>query len=183
MLRGEHLTLRKDDVGRMLASVEPGSRDWKEYEDTCISILEKLFCPPLASPRTQSFTKDGLDIRDGLFSNGAESGAWSRLLKKVPHQFVVCEFKNWSRKIGKAAINQVRLYLERKTIGKLGLVFCRRGASPSGRKAQDVAYRDSNAVILVLTDDDLLKMAERYELNGDAGELIEEMVDEFMVRY
>ena len=166
-----------------LKSIEPGKKQFKEFEDLCIDVLKMLFCPPLGQPSVQSRTADGLNIRDALFPNHSEDGIWHRIKEKVPHNFIIFEFKNWNKKIDQIAIEQGRKYTDRKSMGNLCIIISRKELSNSGIKSQDAVYINSNAIIPVITDAHLIEMMSKKENKEDPAAVIEQLIEEILLRH
>lgn len=177
------ITNRSQGYNVRFGVVAPGRKHFRDFEDLCIEALKELFCPPLGQPKIQLRTADGLDVRDALFPNHAEDGVWHRIRQLVYHNFVVFEFKNWNKPVNQKAIDQCIRYSGRKSIGKLCIIISRKGISKNGKKAQAIAYRDFETIIIVITDDQLIEMLNRKENNEEPAAVTEDIIEEFMMQY
>jgi Restriction endonuclease len=171
-------TTRQQLLIEELAKCKPGQQDCHKYEDICIAILTEVFVPPLKQPRVQPRTLNGLERRDALFPlRGAKHG-WEEVRQEFDANFLLCEFKNYTQQFGKDEVNQTRNYL-RQTIGRIGIIFSRMGASESAKQMRNSIYTQEQKVILFLEDKHLIELLKWKETGQDPLELIQEAIDEF----
>lgn len=130
----------------------------------------------------QPRTLNGLERRDALFPlRGAKHG-WEEVRLEFDAKFLLCEFKNYTEQIGKDEVNQTRNYL-RHTIGRIGIIFSRKGASESAKQMRNSVYAQEQKAVLFLEDKHLLELLRWKETGQDPLELIQEAIDEFYILY
>ena len=79
-----------------------------------------------------------------------------------------------------AIVSDVDKYAN-KAVGRFILVVSRFGAEAAAAGTQMRVYRDSNTVVLVLSDERLLEMVARKERGQAAEDVIEDALDEFLL--
>ena len=167
-----------------LEKTRPGTKDWKAYENICFDILQYLFIPEFDIIYPQIRTHDGHQIRDAIIPNNAHFGFWKNIKDEFSSKNIVCEFKNGIKKnVSKDSINQLRIYLSKKTIGKFGLLFIRRSPSKSLLLAQKLAYEESDILILIIDDDILKKLILCRSLFGKCDDFLKMEKIKFEVEY
>jgi hypothetical protein len=142
---------RARELRKELNNLAPGRKHWRAYENLCIKVLHFLFVPPFRRIHVQSRTADGHEIRDAVLSNNNLSGFWGLLRTEFDAKHAVCEFKNGKDGQSKEALNQLRIYLSKRAIGRFGMFFVRQSPSRSLLHAQRAAY-DQNILILIIDD-------------------------------
>lgn len=108
-----------------LKSCAPGKKDWPEYQQLVGKILQKLFCPPLSNPISQSSDAYGTNIRDFILPNYSEEGFWAFLQKQYAAYYIVVDAKNNLREVKKENILQITNYLKKQGAGLFGIIICR----------------------------------------------------------
>jgi hypothetical protein len=137
-----------------LRNVRVGRPGWREYEDLMIKVVWFLLVPPMRRVIVQARSEGARTRRDAIVPNTAYSGVWETLRADYGSRLIVCEFKN-ERAPGAAAIDQLRRYLDRKSVGHFGILFIR---SPPGEALVDarrIAFEERDHLILIV-DDELL---------------------------
>ena len=144
---------------------------------------EYLFVPPLQRVVFQSRRADGQEIRDLVLPNNASSFFWSSLRRELNAKYIVAEFKNYSKPLGKGEVRQLREYLARKSVGRFGLLISRLPPSPSALQARADSYSDQDCLIIFLHDHDLRTMLDIRGRGGDPATVLERMKEEFELGY
>jgi hypothetical protein len=165
-----------------LTHCPPGQQHWREFERVCVEILTGAFVPPLKPPREQARTWNGLERRDALFSLRGVGGGWQELRQEFEANFLLCEFKNYSDPVGKDEVNQTRNYLKR-TIGRIGVMFSRKGVDDSARRMRNSIYAEEQKVILFFEDRHLIELLQLRAANQDPLDLIQDAIEEFYISY
>ena len=162
-----------------------GTAGWKEFEEVGIDIFRFLFVPPLAAPHIQPRSYSGIDRRDAIFPNWNMTADtfWGRLQLRHHAPMVLVEFKNYDKtELGKEEVDQTRNYLT-KTIGRLGIVCCRKPPSEQALLRRNHAFTQEEKVILFVTEDELREMIYIKEREDDPALLITEMVELFYIQH
>lgn len=170
------------DLIERLKQCQPGKQDCYKYEDVCIEILTKVFVPPLKSPKIQARTLNGLERRDTLFSLRGTKQDWEEIRQEFEANFLLCEFKNYVASFNKDEVNQTRNYL-RKDIGRLGIIFSRKGASESAKSMRNSVYSQERKVILFFEDQHLIELLRMKETGQNPLDLIQDAIEDFLISY
>jgi hypothetical protein len=166
-----------------LERCRPGRENWREYEEICIQSLRFLFVPPFRKVEVQARTNDKHERRDGILPNNQFRGFWSLVRHEFDCKHVVCEFKNNADPLEKDALNQLRIYLSKPTIGRFGLMFHRGDAGASGLQARRNAYEQSRILVLLVTDAVLVRLLGARVYLGSADAVLEDLKSDFEVHY
>jgi hypothetical protein len=173
-------------LGHQLAKCPRGKRGWAQYEEVCTAILAAAFCPPLRPPRRQTRTLYGLERRDALFSLRGATGPWDAIRREFDANFVLVEFKNYTRPFGKDEVNQARNYL-REMIGRLGIICSRMGPDDGALRMRNSIFAQERKMILFFSDTELLELLRRRAANSGgnrlAVEFIQAAIEDFYVAY
>ncbi|MCD7032871.1 hypothetical protein LRR81_01425 [Metabacillus sp. GX 13764] len=166
-----------------LNNCKTGEKNWKNYEDICIKILNFLFVPPFSEVKEQSRTESGDSRRDGVLPNNKHSGFWEMVRNEFKSRHIICEFKNYSTDVGKDQLNQLRIYLSKPTIGRFGLLFLRKKPSKKLLEARKRAYEEGNILILLLDDELIIEMI-KMAIYADSPEFVlEDLKIQFELTY
>lgn len=167
-----------------LLSCPPGIEGWKDFEDICTQILTEVFVPPLKLPKQQPRTLNGLERRDALFSlrNVDTDVGWSKICRDFDSRFLLCEFKNSTNLCGKDEVNQTRNYLK-ETIGRLGIIFSRKGADSNAYRMRNSIYSQEKKVVLLFDDKHLIELLQLKEVNQNPIDLICDAIDDFYISH
>jgi hypothetical protein len=166
-------------LAKQLLACPAGIKHAAKFESIATRILAYLFIPPLKRTIARSRRSDGHEIRDLVLPNRSGTFFWESLQREFEATYIVAEFKNYTKPIGKQQVSQLREYLQRKPLGRFGLLISRQPASPSALKSRTDAYSDQNCLILFLHDKDLHRMIEIRRRGGDPATVLETMKEEF----
>jgi hypothetical protein len=170
------------DLITRLTNCPLGQSGWKEFEDICTAILVDLFVPPLKYPKAQARTLNGLERRDLLFSLRNIEGGWEKIQKEFDAKFLLCEFKNYTDPFTKDEVNQTRIYL-RDTIGKIGIIFSRKGPDSNASKMRNSIYSQERKVILFFDDRHLKELINLKRAGQNPLDLIQDAIDDFYISH
>jgi len=124
-----------------------------------------LFYPSLTNPSKEHSINEGRKRIDILYDNTATGGFFDRMAKApdTNAKTVIIECKNYSNNIANPELDQL---IGRFSIhsGKFGIISCRHDDNPdlTLQRCKD-ALNAGQGTILVLTDQDLIKMLENYD--------------------
>lgn len=155
-------TGRLDEFRRRLQECPPGQEYFSDYERLVIDVFSYLFSESLGEPRPQERTLDGKQRRDVLFRNRRARPLWDRVFHQYGAAIVIVDCKNHGDPVGGTVISDVDKYANR-ALGRFILVVSRFGAEAAVAGTQVRVFRDSNAIVLVLSDSQLLEMVARKE--------------------
>ena len=157
---------------RRLADCAPGWSHFRQYEDLCADALEFLFVPPLPDITLQSRTEDGHEIRDAVLLNHGTAGFWGEVRTEFGCNNIPCEFKNYREPIGTREVQQLRIRLDKPSLGRFGLILSRMPPSEPARIERRNAYVASPTKLMLFIDDDTLVEMVRVKSHGDHPERI-----------
>jgi hypothetical protein len=175
---------RARELAHELDACTPGRAGWSNYEDTCLRVLRFLFMPPFRRVFAQRRSQDGVVRRDAIIPNTSSQPFWSMVRLRFECKNVVVEFKNLQAGATSGSVTQMRIYLDKPTIGKFGLLLTRKPPSAALLRSRRAAYSEGNGKLILILDDKLVKTAlvARAYL-GTANYLLEQLVAEFDVSY
>lgn len=163
-----------------------GKAGWERYEEICTTILATAFTPPLRPPRRQTRTLYGLERRDALFSLRGLNGGWDAIRREFDANFLLVEFKNYTRKFGKDEVNQTRNYL-RDTIGRLAIICSRAGPDDGALRMRNSIFAQEKKMILFFSDAELMELLRRRAADPANNRLVVECmqsaIEDFYVTY
>ncbi|MDY0164223.1 restriction endonuclease [Desulfobotulus sp.] len=162
-----------------LKKLPPGKGHWREYEDLCVKILNYLFLNPLAPPKIQNRTEDGLDIRDAIYPIRLGNPHWDTLRNECRSRFMVAEFKNYTDPPGQREVESIQQYLYPKAMRSFGVLCSRQPVSEPAHKQRRRAWVESEKLIVMLCDIDLIEMIQLKDSGEEPFEVIDAQLEEF----
>ena len=159
----EKTMTRKDkasDLIKKLTCLESGMQTYVYYEDLCCEIIEYLFSDFLIDIRKQKGINENRNRTDIIARiKGNNNIEFYKLVyDRFFSNFIVFECKNYSEPIGQNVIYITEKYLYQKALRNVVLLLTRKGEMDSARKAREEVLRESGKLIIVLEDNDIIKM-------------------------
>lgn len=165
-----------------LSNCKAGRKDWRNYEIICEKIYKLAFTPQFSRLYPQSRTFDGHERRDLVIPNTLYNGVWNSLFHVYNCNNIIVEFKNKDSHFDKSVVSQLRIYLQKKTIGRFGILNVRNKDSQILRKSILEAFNSNSTLLILLFDDeDLLKMLMTKIVYGKVDYFIESKKIEFEI--
>jgi hypothetical protein len=165
-----------------LAACPAGRKHFAVYEETGTELWQHLFQGKLGEPRTQRGTSDRVQRRDVVFRNLRSSPFFQRIFHKFDSDLIVVDFKNYKNPLSSSVIEEVEQYAN-KAVGRLIVVVSRKGTTKAAEKAQHRLLRDKDTLILSISDQHMLEMISRKERGESPEDVLEDLLDELLVRY
>ena len=162
-----------------LQSLKVGRPDWLSYQKLCARIFEYLFSPPLERPIFERADASGVNRRDFILPNYAESGFWRFLRDAYGAFYVVVDSKNHKSQVKKNSVLQVANYLKEAGSGLFALVCSRNGFDRSAAHCQREQWLLHRKLILDLEDDDILQMLINKREGGQPEAVIQQKIEDF----
>lgn len=170
-LKHKKIDMRLYRAQKLLSRLEncpKGIKGWRTFEDICIEIIEFVLRDSFRNfkRKTHSRSYKGLDIRDEIVQNTGKTDFWSELRSDYNAKNIVFEFKNLSEELGKDEFIQTSDYLKKESLGRVGIIFSRKGLSKGGSEEQRQLLIHDKKLILVLSESDLINLVNkklRYE--------------------
>jgi hypothetical protein len=143
--------------------VPPGPKDFQAFEHIVRVVFNFLFIGELGEGKAQSRTEpedEGIEIRDLVFANKAQSGFWNDLKIKYSASEIVVDAKN-KDEITRDDLRQLYCYLK-PALGLWGFIVCRSAQSPTINAFNRTLFRNfaQSRGVLILCDDDLRRMVQ-----------------------
>lgn len=154
-----------------LKDCNPGKAEWPKYQKLVGEILERLFCPPLATPISELSDYTKTNRRDFIIPNYAEDGFWAFIRSQYSGDYIVVDAKNYVGKISKSHVLQISNYLKKHGAGLFGIIMCRRGGNRSCVQTIREVWAIDRKLIIILNDSDVEKML-LEKANGRDPEII-----------
>jgi len=150
------------DWEERLRHIEPGQEQFQEYEKFCVDILKFTLGSYLTLWESQEQTDSGLHRFDLCckIKNGVHQDFFDSIKHYFNTKYIVFEFKNHTDKISQKEIYTTEKYLYGTALRKVAIIISRKGYDDNALRAAKGSLRESGKLILCLTDQDLLKMAD-----------------------
>jgi hypothetical protein len=163
--------------------VPPGQKDFQAFEHIVRVVFNFLFIGELGEGKSQSRTQpedEGIEIRDIIFANNAESGFWSDLKLKYGASEIVVDAKN-KDELTRDDIRQLYCYLK-PVLGMWGFIVCRAEQSPVMNAFNRTLCRNFSQTrgLLILTDDDLRRMVQIKMSGHNPATYLQDRMSEFV---
>jgi hypothetical protein len=164
-----------------LKSIHPGNKnnDWLKYQKHIEKVLDYLFGSILSSPITEHSDHFKINRRDFILRNYATTGFWAHLRNRYLADFIVIDAKNYSKKITKKEVLQVANYLKEHGAALFGIIISRNGGNTGCYYTCREVWAMHKKLIVVLTDEDIIKMIITKAANNEPEEIIIQKIEEF----
>jgi hypothetical protein len=162
-----------------LRACEPGKKDWSEYQRVIGQTLERLFCPPLQPPLSESPDSAGINRRDFVLSNYADAGFWRFMRDMYKADYVVVDAKNYKAPVGKSQVLQIANYLKPHGAGLFAIIAGRAGADRAAQLTVREQWMSQKKMIIVLDDKAMEAMLLAASSGGDPTRVIGQLIEEF----
>lgn len=175
-----------EDIDELLNNLNEcvaGREDSRDYEYIMQSILQLLFADEIASWKPQRESNQKLYKFDLLcrISDCNNKPFWGILEKYFVSKYIVFEFKNLSKDVTQKEIYSTEKYLYSKALRRVAIMITRHGYEENAIWAAKGALRENGKLILLLTDEDIIKMCEMKKNEDDPNELLMEKLDDWLV--
>jgi len=163
--------------------VPPGPEHFQAFEHIVRVVFNFLFIGDLGEGKAQSRTQpedEGVEIRDIIFANNAESGFWSDLKRKYHASEIVVDAKN-KDELTRDDLRQLYCYLK-PALGLWGFIVCRLPQSSTINAFNRTLCRNFSQTrgVLILSDDDLRRMVQIKVGGQDPAAYLQECMSNFV---
>jgi hypothetical protein len=175
--------LVREELLHIREAIPPGLDHCKDYEHQVRVTINFLFHGQLSPAKPQVRTEvldEGLEIRDLLCQNLADSGFWKDLKEKYSCSEILFDAKN-TDELNRDDLRQIYCYLK-LAIGFWGFLVCR-AAQPQRIHAYNKTLFNNfgqSRGVTILTDDDLLKMVDMKLRGQDPSFIVRNKYSEFI---
>lgn len=167
-----------------LSRIDPGDDHSREYERFCVDFLKCILTDYFSLWEEQEQTNDGLHRFDLCckIKNGVNQDFFNTISHHYNTKYVVFEFKNYSKEITQKEIYTTEKYLYKTALRQVAIIISRRGCDSHAMQAAKGSLRESGKLILCLSDQDLLKMADMWK-SGDPepAQLLSDKLDNLLI--
>jgi hypothetical protein len=163
--------------------VPPGRENFQAFEHIVRVVFNFLFIGELGEGKGQSRTKpedEGVEIRDVIFANNAESGFWKDLKDKYAAPEIVVDAKN-KDELTREDLRQLYCYLK-PALGLWGFIVCRSEQSPTINAYNRTVFQNfgQSRGLLILNDDDLRRMVQIKMRGQNPATYLQDRMSEFI---
>lgn len=171
------------ELKNRLQTLNPGKKEFSEYEKLCTDILKILFSDSLYKWKNQQKTNNGLfrfDLICKIKSNIEDDFFWTAN-NYFNTRYIVFEFKNYKQKITQQEIYTTEKYLYEKALRKIAIIISRKGTDKNAMLAIKGCLREQGKLIISLTDEDLINMLNLHYKHENPAEYLSEKMDTLLI--
>lgn len=172
---------KADELIQRLRNCPPGRDDWLEFQRIVRDSLEFLFVPPLERHIWESTDESGSNRRDIIFPNHSYGGFWRYIRETYKADYIVVDSKNYKGAISKAQALQIANYLKPEGVGMFAIITARNGVAASCKQTFREQWAAHRKMIVVLTDDHLVRMLRLKGRSGSPEDLLGSVIDDFRI--
>jgi hypothetical protein len=167
----------------MKETIAPGLDQFRDYEDQVRVAINYLFAGNLSEAKAQVRTEPGnggVEIRDLICQNRADSGFWRDLKDKYSCTEILFDAKN-TEEPTRDDLRDVYCYLK-PAIGLWGFIVCRKTPSANILAYNRTLFNNfrQERGVLILTDDDLLRMVNMKLRGNNPADYVRDRMSEFI---
>jgi hypothetical protein len=171
------------EVENLRSRIPTGHANFRQFEDQVRVIFNFLFRGDLGEGKAQSRTEsknEGIEIRDIVFANNADSGFWKDLKDKYSATEIVVDAKN-TETLTRDDLRQLYCYLK-PALGFWGIIVCRQPPPRAIEAFNRTLYQNfaQQRGVLILSDDDLRRMVEIANRGDCPSSYMRERMSEFI---
>ena len=160
-----------------------GREGFRKYEELCFDILKALFSEDLALWYKQQKSNKGLYRFDLLcrVKDGTTKSFWSIIENYFRSKYLVFEFKNYTDTVTQKEIYTTERYLYAKALRSVAIVISANGYDENAKWAAKGCLRENGKLIILLTNNDLIKMLETKNKHEDPSEYLQSKLDTLLI--
>lgn len=175
-----------------LRGTPSGKAHAKTYEEVCRDIIAYVFKQDLLDGRSQKRTTDSINVYDLIYRVAPHNAFWSTLTRDFRARVVMFECKNYTHPIKAMQIFTTERYLSANVLRPVCFILTRKKPHPHAVEAAFGAMRDSQKLLVVLSDDDLVSMIRAKDaqlalggtttdrLQNDPTEILDQRIYDFI---
>jgi hypothetical protein len=171
-------------VEHLKENIPTGTKHFRAYEHQVRVTWNFLFSrKELGEGQAQSRTEpenEGVEIRDIVFANRADTGFWKDLKDKYSASEIVVDAKNTDN-LTRDDLRQLYCYLK-PALGFWGFIVCRSQPPEAIQAFNRVLYQNFSQKrgVLILCDDDLRRMTQIANRGQSASAYLQQRMSEFV---
>ncbi|PAO69280.1 restriction endonuclease [Bacillus sp. X2(2017)] len=167
---------------KALERINPGKKNYIDYEKTCKNILQVLFNEDLSGWEYQSRTNDDLHRFDLICRIKKGNEFWEYLIEDFSSRYVLFEFKNYEDKIKQGQIYTTEKYLFKTGLRNVAFIISRKGMDDNAKKACEGILRETGKLIIDINDNDLMTMIDLLDRNQPPTDFLFQRIDQFLIQ-
>lgn len=158
-----------------------GKENSEKFERLCVSLLKDLFADDLTLWEVQKKSNNDL-YRFDLMCRIKENSKsfWNIIEDHFNTKYVIFEFKNYSSKITQREVYTTEKYLYNKALRNLAIIISPEGEDDNALWAAKGALRENGKLIIFLSKDDIVKMTNDKNNQGDPTECLQNKLDRML---
>lgn len=175
--------IMQHEIQNLAKSIPVGQEHCHNFEDFIKVAVNFLFIEHLGEAKLQARTEpgnEGVEIRDIICQNRAETGFWKDLKNKYSCSEVIFEAKN-TIELTRDNLRQIYCYLK-PALGFWGFIVCRAEQPPKVHAYNRTLFQNFSQQrgVLILSDVDLRKMVEIKMNKHDPSDYLRDKMSEFV---
>ncbi len=172
---------KENELYDKLINCKKGKKNWFEYQQLSITILNHLFNPPLlkAKPSETEGRKQRRDIIMHIPPN--IDGFWRMITNRHNATAIIFDCKNYARKIKDKQVDTTNSYLGKKKLGTFAIILTRKGGDSGAiDSCRNYWLNDTEHLILILSDDDILSLLKLKQNNELPSVHLDSLIRHFL---
>lgn len=143
--------------------------DWQAFERACTYAIKGVFDNDFNRwTKPQHNIEDGHQRLDLMGLLNAKHNFWKGLRYDFRSRYVIFEFKNYVDPISQKEIYSTEKYLFAGALRMVAIIIARNGENAGAKKARIGALREHGKLIMLLTQDDLIKVVNDFRTGKEA---------------
>lgn len=172
------------DWRKRLDGIAPGQDQCRKYESFCYDILKHTLGQYLTLWAMQPQTNDGLHRFDLCckIKIDEDHDFFNTIARYFNTKYIVFEFKNYTAPLSQKEIYTTEKYLYGTALRKVAILVSRSGYDGHALQAAKGSLRENGKLILCLTSDNLLEMADiKAQGIDEPANVLSTMLDELLI--
>jgi hypothetical protein len=150
----------------------------KKYEDLGLRIARHLFGSRIVNEKIQHTTFDNLHRFDYVFRIREQDPIGRFISHVLQSPYVLIEFKNYGEPITQHEVTTTEKYLYVPAYRRVAFIFSRKGPDKGCVTHSQGALRGDGKLVLVFSDEDLIRLLTQRDSGLDATDAIFEKIDD-----
>jgi hypothetical protein len=171
----------RDLITRLEVS-RSGPRGAKAYESLCLEAIKELFSEDFGDFKEQHRIADGFHRLDFISSIKSENEFWNSLRDDFRSRYVVFEVKNYPGKVSQDQIYSTEKYLFTNALRSVAILIARNGENKGAYHARQGALREAGKLILMLTQEDVIKMLQMKIAGDEVISVLADKLDDLLTK-
>ncbi len=166
----------------------PKQNNYKDYQELCCEALKYLFEDELTLWEKQEHTDENIFVFDLICKikncdqgSGTRKEFWEILENYFDTKYIIFEFKDYKDKITQREIFTTEKYLYPRALRSVAIIISVCGADKNAEKAIQGVLREQKKLLLVLDNEDMIRMLYKKNNSDDATSILSEKLDKLLI--